>query len=62
MFFVPSTIVTFAVQSYFIPYFFIFHDFKSDMMMLCNEQTKVAYTYFPKKVPICGKSNILIQL
>ena len=49
-----------AVQGYFISYLFIFHDFKSDMMRLCNEQTKMSYTYFPKKVPVCGKSDILI--
>ena len=35
--------------------------FNSDMMRLCNEQTTVTYTYFPKRVPICGKSDILIQ-
>ena len=50
-----------AAQSYFISYLFIFLDFKSDMMRLYNEQTKVTYTYFPKKVPVCGKSDILIQ-
>ena len=49
-----------AVQGYFISYLFIFYDFKSDMMRLCNEQTKMPYTYFPKKVPVCGKSDILI--
>ena len=52
---------TVTVQSYFISYLFIFHDFKSDMKRLCNEQTKVAYTHVPKKVPVCGKSKILIQ-
>ena len=52
---------TVAAQSYFISYLFIFLDFKSDMMRLCNEQTKVTYTCFPKKVSVCGKSDILVQ-
>ena len=30
-------------------------------MSLCNEQTSVTYAYFPKKVPFCGKSDILTQ-
>ena len=42
-------------------YLFTFFDSKSFMMRLCNEQAKLMYTYFPKKVPDCGKSNILIQ-
>ena len=41
-------------------YLFIFHDFKSDMMRLCNEQINVTYTYFPK-VAVCGKSDIQIK-
>ena len=45
----------------YISYLFIFLDFKSDMMRLCNEQTTVTYAYFPKKVPFCGKSGILIH-
>ena len=52
---------TVAAQSYFISYLFIFLDFKFDMMRLCNEQTKVMYTYFPKKISVCGKSDILVQ-
>ena len=33
------------------------------MMRLCTEQmAKVTYTNFLKKVPVCGKSDILIQL
>ena len=32
------------------------------MMRLWNEQETVTYTYFPKKAPLCGKSDILIQL
>ena len=44
-------------------YLFIFFGSKSDTMRLCNEQTKVMYTYFPKNVPDCDKSqsDILIQ-
>ena len=45
----------------YISYLFIFFDFKSDMMRLCIEQTAVTYTCFPKKVPVSGKSDILIQ-
>ena len=39
---------TAAAQSYFIFYLLIFVDLKSDMIRLCNEQTKVTYTYFPR--------------
>ena len=35
--------------------------FNSDMMRLCNEQTTVTYTYFPKKVLFCGKLDISVQ-
>ena len=42
-----------ATQSYFISYLFIFFDFKPDMKSLCNKQTKLTYTCFPKKVPVC---------
>ena len=42
-------------------YLFILFDIKSGMMRLCNEQTTVTYTYFPKKILVCGKSDILIQ-
>ena len=45
----------------YISYFFTFFDFKSDMMRLCNEQKIRPYTYFPKKVPVCGTSDVLIQ-
>ena len=34
---------------------------KSNMMRLCNEQAKVTYTYFPKRAPVCRKSDILIS-
>ena len=34
-----------AGQSYFISYLFLLHDFNSDIMSLCNEQTKVAYLF-----------------
>ena len=47
---------TVAAQGCFISYLFLFLDFKSDMMGLCSE-----YTCFPKKVSVCGKSDILIQ-
>ena len=51
----------FAAQKYFISYLFMLFDFKSDMMRLCYEQTKVKYTYLRKKVTVCGKSDVLIQ-
>ena len=45
----------------YISYFFMFFDLKYDMMRLCSyEETTVTYTYFPKKVPVCGKSDISI--
>ena len=53
---------TAATQSYFISYLLIFLGFKSDMTMLCNEHTKVTNTYFPKKVPVCGNSDINLIL
>ena len=34
-----------AGQSYFISYLFLLHDFNSDIMSLCHEQTKVAYLF-----------------
>ena len=54
----PNTV---AGQSNFICYLFIFLGFKSDMIRLCNEQTKMKYTYFPKDVTVYEKSDLLIQ-
>ena len=45
----------------YISYLFILFDIKSGMMRLCNEETTVTYTYFPKKVLVCGKSDVLIK-
>ena len=42
---------TVAAQSYFISYLFIFLDFKSDMMRLCNEQDKNYIYKFSKESP-----------
>ena len=59
--FVPTDHLSNCCCPEYISYLYIFFDFKSDMMRLCNEQTTVIYEYFPKKVPFCGKSDILIQ-
>ena len=40
---------TVAAQNYFVSYLFIFLYFKSDMVRLCNEQTKVTYTFFQRR-------------
>ena len=57
--FVLLTICLLSLPRY-ISCLLIFFDFKSGMTRLCNVQTTVMYTYFPKNVPVCGKSDILI--
>ena len=62
----PKSVLSIWPSSYcrfpeYISYLFILFDIKSGMIRLCNEQTTVTYTYFPKKVLVCGKSDILIQ-
>ena len=65
LYFTPNLFVSLIIGLPSLPrvhiLFFIFFDFKSDMVRLRNEQTTVTYTYFPEKVPVCGKSGILIQ-
>ena len=54
----PKSVLSIWPSSYcrfpeYISYLFILFDIKSGMIRLCNEQTTVTYTYFPKKVLFC---------
>ena len=44
----------------YLSYLLMFFDFKSDLKRWGNVQTTVTNTYFPKKVPVRDKSDILL--
>ena len=48
-----------AVPEY-LSYLLMFFDFKSDLKRWGNVQTTVTNTYFPKKVSVRDKSDILL--